>query len=152
MVLSKTLIINKIKHKLIISLAFPILIFFSVAVFHQLGKSFPLPGNFKIWGIVLFVLSVSCGAALPILIRSVFYNRFVQKSEVQAADYISHEKWLIILCSLSLFFASLAYLFIVSPLYLYGSVLAALYGIYGVLPFRSKIDEDLKTYKIQVKK
>lgn len=129
----------------------PVLLFVAVAIFHQTDISIISLNNRRIWGILLLVASVSTGIALPIFIRTLFLNKFAKKRLVLFEEYIQYQRNLIILSSVALVCASIAYLLVVSPLYLYGSMLAALYGIYSILPFKAKINSELIYFKLQGK-
>jgi hypothetical protein len=129
----------------------PLLLFISVAIIHKTGIKIPSIPYIRFYGIFLFVCSVTFGAALPIFIRTAFYNRFVTNKSVLPEEYTHYQSVLMALSSVAVVSASLAYLLVVSPLYLYGSTLAAIYGIYSVIPFQSKIEKELSIYKLQVK-
>lgn len=132
----------------LISMMLPLLLFSGVVILHQLDIRIVPPGNIRVWGILLFVLSVALGAALPVFFRTSFHSRYIKQSGVSILEYLAHQRNLIAICSISVIPASIAYLFIVSPLYMYGSILAALYGIYSTLPFKEKIVNELKIYKL----
>ena len=132
-----------------ISLALPFVLFSCVVILHQLNIRIVPPGNIRVWGILLFVLSVALGVALPVFFRTSFHSRYIKQGGVGILEYLSHQRNLIAVCSIAVISASIAYLFIVSPLYMYGSILAALYGIYSALPFKEKIVKELKIYKLE---
>ena len=142
-------LLKKLWKSFLVSMVLPLLLFAGVAVMHQMEiRIFP-PGNIRIWGIILFVFSVTLGAAVPVFLRTSFHSRYVKQNSVTASEYLFYQRTLIAVCSIAVVTASLAYLFIVSSLYMYGSTLAALYGIYSVLPFRLKIENELKIYKLK---
>jgi len=142
-------ILSSLWKKFWMSMSFPILLFVGVVILQKLELRIIPPGNIRIWGILLLVLAAAFGAALPILQRTSFHDKFLKDNNVNISEYIEYQKRLFILCSVAVVPASFAYMFIVSPLYMYGSVLAALYGIYSTLPFRDKIIKELKMYKIE---
>ncbi|MCK5201065.1 MAG: hypothetical protein KAR21_22080 [Spirochaetales bacterium] len=131
-----------------VSIVLPLLLFMSVVLVHQLGIRITAPGNIRIWGISLLVFSVAFGVAVPVLLRTSFHGRYVKENSVVISEYLIYQRNIIIVCSMAIVSASLAYLFIVSPFYMYGSILAALYGVYSVLPFRIKIENELRIYKL----
>ena len=141
-------VLNKLWKKFWISMSLPMLLFVGVVIIQKLEMHIIPPGSIRIWGILLFVLAAAFGAALPILQRTSFHDKFLKDNNVNIPEYIEYQKRLYLLCSVAIVPASFAYLFIVSPLYMYGSVLAALYGIYSILPFKDKIIKELKMYKI----
>jgi len=129
-------------------IALPLVIFAGVVIVHQTGVNFIIPGSIRIWGIFLLVFSVTFGVALPVLLRTFFHGKYVKQKSVDYSEYVLYQRNMIVVCSIAIVSASIAYLFIVSPLYMYGSILAALYGVYSALPFREKIVNELKIYKL----
>ncbi|MEA1911044.1 MAG: hypothetical protein U9N32_05105 [Spirochaetota bacterium] len=132
-----------------VSSVFPILIFTAVVIVHQLGLEITFPGNIRIWGILLLVFSVTFGVAVPVLFRTTFHGKYIKQSGTDISSYLIYQRNINIVCSISIVFASMAYLIVVSPLYMYGSILAALYGVYSVIPFKEKIEGELKMYKLE---
>lgn len=142
-------ILSNLWKKFWISMSLPILLFVGVVILQKQGIRIIPPGNIRIWGILLLVLSAAFGAALPVFLRTSFHGKFLKDNNVNISEYNEYQKKLFILCSVAVVPASFAYMFIVSPLYMYGSVLAALYGIYSTLPFKDKISRELRMYKIE---
>lgn len=101
------------------------------------------------WGVVLMVLSVAFGVALPILIRTLFHSRAVRNKRVEFWRYEKLQINLIIISVLGAFFACFAYLFLVAKFHLGASVLAGLYGIYSAIPVRRKLAADMKYYGLK---
>lgn len=132
-----------------VSVVLPLSLFVVVVVVLRLGIRYSPPGNIRIWGIVLFVLSVTFGVAIPVLLRTSFYGKFVKCKSVSVSEYINYQKFLIIVCSTAIISSSVSYLFIVSSLYMYGSILAALYGVYSVIPFQMKIGKEVKIFRLE---
>jgi len=126
----------------------PLLLFMGVVLVHQLGIKVTAPGNIRTWGIFLLVFSVAFGVAVPVYMRTSFHGRYVKENHIVISKYLVYQRNMIMICSIAIVSASLAYLFIVSSLYLYGSILTALYGIYSVLPFRIKIEKELRIYRL----
>ncbi len=126
----------------------PLLLFMGVVLVHQLEIRITAPGNIRTWGIFLLVFSVTFGVAVPVYIRTSFHGRYVKENHIAISKYLIYQRNMITVCSIAIVSASLAYLFIVSPLYLYGSILTALYGIYSVLPFRIKIENELRIFRL----
>ncbi len=142
-------ILKKLWSVFLISMALPLLLFAGVVVVHQLGIRISPPGSIRVWGIILFILSVALGAALPVFLRTSFHSKYIKKNSIGKTEYLAYQQKVITVCSIAVVSASLAYLFIVSSLYMYGSILAALYGIYSALPFKEKIVNELKIYKLE---
>jgi len=131
-----------------LSIISPLLLFIAVVIIHQMGIIIIAPGNIRVWGILLLVLSVSFGVALPVLFRTSFHGNYLKTKKVTLSDYFIYQRKMVVVCAVSIIPASGAYLLIVSPLYMYGSILAALYGIYSTLPFSDKIVNELKMYSL----
>ncbi len=96
-------------------------------------------------GILLLFGSVVLGVAVPILSRVRFHN-ICRKNGISPDSYLSHQSRQMVLVGITGVLAGGAYLLVVAGLYLYGSVLAALYGIYSVLPYEVKTAGELKAY------
>jgi len=116
-------------------------------VFHRAGIDVAVPfGTLRLWGIALLVLSVACGVALPILLRALFQTRAAERGKVTIEGYERLQVRIMLLVLAAALAADAAYLFPVPPLYLYGCVLAALYGIYSIIPSSRKIAGELRYY------
>ena len=100
----------------------------------------------RAWGIFLLLLSVILGVALPILLRTMFNKRAVDAKHVNLAAFVAHQKALVIISISAAYTAGIAYLLMVPNLYLYGSVLAGLYGIYSAIPSERKLKGELRFY------
>ena len=133
-------------------IALPMVIFASVVIVHQTGVNFIISGSIRIWGISLFIFSVTFGVALPVLLRTFFHGKYIKHKMVDYSEYVLYQRNMIVVCSIAVVSASVAYLLVLSPLYMYGSILAALYGVYSVMPFKEKIEGELKMYKLEEKK
>jgi hypothetical protein len=130
----------------------PVIVLFVLSFLAHLGPiSVVPPHSLRAWGIVLLVLSVTLCVALPILLRSLFHERAVRRKTVEYWRYERFQVRQLAIVVSGAAFAGLAYLFIVPKLHLYGSVLAALYGIYSVVPARKKFAGEMKYYQIREK-
>ena len=103
-------------------------------------------GGLRAWGIFLLVLSVLLGVALPVLLRTMFNKRAVDRKHVDLTAFVAHQKRLVVISISAAYVACIAYLFLVPNLYLYGSVLAGLYGIYSAIPSERKLAGELRFY------
>lgn len=103
-------------------------------------------GSLFFWGLSLFLLSVITGIALPILMRTLFHSRAFKEKNAHFTDYTILQQRIMIISLASTLPANCAYLFLIPNLYLYGSVIAALYGIYSSIPSGKKIAGELKYY------
>jgi hypothetical protein len=114
---------------------------------HRLGVWIDPPfGTLRGWGIVLLVLSVVFGVALPILIRTLFNKRAVERKRVEMIAFTDYQRRLVVISIAAAYIAGIAYLLAVPKLYLYGSVLAGLYGIYSAIPSERKLAGELRFY------
>lgn len=114
---------------------------------HRMNVTIPPPfGGLRTWGIFLLVLSVLLGVALPILLRTLFNKRAVDAKHVDLNVFVDHQKRLVVISISAAYAAGIAYLLMVPNLYLYGSVLAGLYGIYSAIPSERKLAGELRFY------
>ena len=114
---------------------------------HRMNITIPPPfGSLRAWGIILLVLSVLLGVALPILLRTLFNKRAVDRKHVDLNVFVDHQKRLVVISISAAYVAGIAYLLMVPNLYLYGSVLAGLYGIYSAIPSERKLAGELRFY------
>ncbi|UCF96734.1 MAG: hypothetical protein JSV89_16365 [Spirochaetaceae bacterium] len=114
---------------------------------HRMGRPISPPfNNLRGWGIFLLILSVVLGVALPILLRTMFNRRAVRAKHVETADFESHQVRLVVISISAAYVAGMAYLLLVPNLYLYGSVLVGLYGIYSAIPQERKLKGEMRFY------
>lgn len=114
---------------------------------HRLRGPLPVPpGGERLWGVVVLVLAVAFGVALPILIRALFNGRAVREKRVDLEAFVRYQRALVVVPLLAAFVAAAAVLFPLGRLHLYGSVLAALYGAYGAWPAQRKIAGEMRYY------
>jgi hypothetical protein len=137
---------------------FWILTFLAVAflglgyLLHKMNVPISSPwGELRGWGILLLIVSVILGVALPILLRTMFNKRAVNAKHVELVDYVSHQRRLVVISISAAYVAGVAYLLLVPNLYLYGSVLAGLYGIYSAIPSERKLKGEMRFYKVEGK-
>jgi predicted secreted protein len=105
-------------------------------------------GQLRAWGILLLIVSVILGVALPILLRTLFNSRAVEAKRVALVDFVAHQQRLVVVSISAAYVAGVAYLLLVPNLYLYGSVLAGLYGIYSAIPSERKLKGELRFYRV----
>jgi len=108
-------------------------------------------GNLQVWGIFLLTLAAILGIALPILLRTMFNKRAVDAKHVTKAEFVAHHKRLIAIAISAAYVAGVAYLLVVPGLYLYGSVLCGLYGIYSAIPQERKLKGEMRYYGLDGK-
>jgi hypothetical protein len=123
-----------------------------VYLVHKMSVTVSPPfGALRAWGIVLLVVSAILGVALPILLRTLFNKRAVDAKYIELADFVAHQKRLVAISISACYVAGLAYLLVVANLYLYGSVLCGLYGIYSAIPSERKLQGELRFYGLRGK-
>ena len=134
---------------------FWVLTFLAVAVLglgyllHRMNVPISPPfGELRGWGIFLLIVSVVLGIALPILLRTLFNRNAVRAKKVGLAAFVDQQKRLVVIPISAAYIAGVAYLLLVPNLYLYGSVLAGLYGIYSAIPSERKLKGELKFYGV----
>jgi hypothetical protein len=116
-------------------------------VLHRMAITIQAPfGSLRAWGILLLVVSVLLGVAIPVLFRTMFNKRAVDARHVNLADFVAHQRRLVVVSISAAYVAGIAYLLLVPNLYLYGSVLAGLYGIYSAIPSERKLKGELRFY------
>jgi predicted secreted protein len=119
---------------------------------HRMGIKISSPQTgLKIWGIFLLVFAAMLGVALPILMRTLFNKRAVNAKHVSKAEFAAHHKRLIIIAISAAYVAGVAYILVVPGLYLYGSVLCGLYGIYSAIPQERKLKGEMRYYGLDGK-
>jgi len=119
---------------------------------HRMGiKISASLGNLQVWGIFLLTLAAFLGVALPILLRTMFNKRAVDTKQVSMADFTVHQKRLVTIPICAAYVAGVAYILVVPALYLYGSVLCGLYGIYSAIPQERKLKGEMRYYGLERK-
>jgi predicted secreted protein len=114
---------------------------------HRMGIKIPVSvGNAKVLGILLLVLAALLGVALPILLRTLFNKQAVSAKSVDKADFVAHQRRLVVIPVCAAYAAGVAYLLELNGLYLYGTVLCGLYGIYSALPQERKLKGEMRYY------
>jgi len=103
-------------------------------------------GSLRVWGTVLLIVAAILGVALPILVRTLFNKRAVGAKNVMMSEFTTHQKRLVVISVSAAYVAGIAYLLVVPGLYLYGSVLCGLYGIYSAIPQERKLKGEMRFY------
>jgi hypothetical protein len=125
----------------------PIVLLVLGYLLQRTGISVTLPAGVpRALGIVIFLVSVFLGIALPVLLRTLFNKRAVEAKRVEFGDFSVHQKRLVAVSVSAAYVAAIAYLLGVPNMYLYGSVLAGLYGIYSAIPSERKLKGELRFY------
>jgi hypothetical protein len=119
---------------------------------HRLGvRIAPSLGGSQIWGIFLLTIAAILGVALPILLRTLFNKRAVEAKNVDTVEFTVHQKRLVVIPICAAYAAGGAYLLELTGLYLYGTVLCGLYGIYSALPQERKLKGEMRYYGLDGK-
>ncbi len=122
----------------------------AVYILHKYGITVQVPpGSPRLWGILFLLLTALCCIATPILIRTGFHDRAVKNKNVTRAQFEKYQKGIILTTFAGAFIADLAYLFLAGQFYVYGCILAAIYGVYGAIPTRKKITAEMRFYNLE---
>jgi predicted secreted protein len=108
-------------------------------------------GGLRGWGLLFLIAAVALGVAGPILIRTLFNRNAVTRKQVETAGFARYQRTLVGVATAAALIGGLAYILVVPKLYLYGSVLAGLYGIYGAIPNERKIAGEMRFYGLEGK-
>ncbi len=130
---------------------FSVIIYSSVFLYHRRGGGTFFEGEtLRTAGLVFFILAIACGVAGPILLRVLIQDRMVKSGALSAGEYLNHNLRINAVTMLAVIFSGVNYFLAVPDLYLYGSVLAAIYGIYGIIPVEKKIAAEVRYYRIEM--
>lgn len=141
---------KKLNIMFLLCAGFSISNYVSVFILHKLAiPQSPHGETLRMFGLIFFVLSVATGIALPIIFRTQLHGKLMRNKKIELKEYISYNRALFILAASSSVFSSVNYFLAVPDLYLYGSVLATLWGIYGVIPAKKRIISETKYYRVQ---
>ncbi len=144
-------LIKKLNLMFLICAVLSLLEYISIFVFHKLGFTPNVTGDdLRNMGLIFFILSVTSGIALPIIFRTLLHGKLIANKRIKLSEYLRYNIYLFILAYISVVFSSVNYFLAAPPLYLYGSVLAALWGIYGVMPGKKRISTETKYYRVNI--
>lgn len=137
--------IGRIKQRFVIFTVAEVVLFGAVALARALGAgvSIPRPG-LGYWGLALMTVAATFGVALPILLRTTFFGSAAKRGGATLPSYETLQQRQIYLVGVGVLAACLAYLFGVPEFHLGAAVLAALYGVYSVLPSAKKLRGEIK--------
>ncbi|MDT8323102.1 MAG: hypothetical protein RRA94_03240 [Bacteroidota bacterium] len=114
----------------------------------QLFDGWRLPGHAAIQ-VVLFVLAVAAGVALPILYRAAFASAHRGKSDVPAGMYYRYANNSVALSMLTPYISLLSSLLAFTSFYLVGIFLVTLYAAYTQYPSQRRITSDLRIFRVR---
>ncbi len=130
--------------------AFAVAVLTVVYILHKYGVTLQVPsGPPRLWGILFLLLTALCGIATPILMRTTFHDRAIKNKNVTRAQFEKYQKGIILTSFAGAFIADIAYLFLIPQFYVYGCVLAAIYGVYGAIPTPKKITAEMRFYNLE---
>lgn len=116
-------------------------------VIHRDNPASILPeGALRPVGISVFLGAVILNVALPILFRVRFHNTTVANPPLTVENYLAHQRRQANIIGLGAVVAGAAYVMVLPNLFLYGSVLCGLYGLYSIFPSDRKSAGELKAY------
>ncbi|MBN2050287.1 MAG: hypothetical protein JW760_07580 [Spirochaetales bacterium] len=98
-------------------------------------------------GIGLLIATVCFSVAVSILLRTFFVSKALKSRKFDLWQYHSLQMKLVIFPMIGVLPAALGYLFRLPKLYLYGSMIVALYGVYSALPSLKKIRGELNYFQ-----
>jgi hypothetical protein len=99
--------------------------------------------------VVLFVLAISTGVAIPIFLRALFFGKAKEKGYTRVSEFVKHQKIILYVISLTPYFALLAAYMGFDAFYFGGISIAAIYAIYYHFPSEKKIKFDSKVFMVK---
>ncbi len=141
---------RKLKFYFILTSTTSFLIYTSIFLNHKYGTSVTMEGiTLRKTGLIFFVLAVASGIAVPILLRAFLQKRMIEEKSISMGEYLNHNMRLAVLTICTVIFSGVNYVIAAPELYLYGSVFAALYSIYAIMPAEKRIITEIKYYRIE---
>jgi hypothetical protein len=99
--------------------------------------------------IIVFVLTVATGLALPILYRSAFASAHREKPVITADVYYRYAYNSVILAMLTPYLSLLSSLLAFTAFYMVGIFLVTLYAAYTQFPSKRRIEADLRIFRVR---
>jgi len=99
--------------------------------------------------LIIFVLAISVGVAVPIFLRVYFFSQLKEKKYYSEKEFVSYQEKIISVISITPYFAFIAALINMEPFYFGGTVLAAIYAMYYHYPSDKKIAFDKKVFRVK---
>ena len=113
----------------------------------------PLPWSAdRVTSMIGLMGAVVFSAALPILIRILSYQASVKKGGMSFIRFQRMKRLSLISVGIGVVFALFSYLLPIFRYHLYLAILAAIYGVYSVLPFKENLLKDLKGFGVSYEK
>ncbi len=144
--------VKKLQEKYFVLVSPPVILAMLVYLFQQL----------KIWEgvqatpsryfpIVIFVLAITVGVAIPIYLRVYSFSKLKEKKTYSEEEFFNYEERIIYVISITPYLAFVAALLNIPSFYFGGTVLAAIYAMYYHFPSEKKINFDKKVFHVKVK-
>ncbi len=99
--------------------------------------------------IILFILAIAVGVAIPIFLRVYFFSKLKEKKFSTEEEFIKYEESIITVIAVTPYLAFAAALLNMDPFYFGGVVLAAIYAMYYHYPSEKKINFDKKIFRVK---
>ncbi|MDY6790628.1 MAG: hypothetical protein SWH54_05090 [Thermodesulfobacteriota bacterium] len=113
--------------------------------FFYLGQ----PPFISILAPVVFVLSVVCGIAAPIFLRSLFAHRMSNEKNTAESKFIKFEQNLIRMALVTPYLGLFAYLFDFKKFYFTATFLVTLYAVYYFYPSQKRIEFEKRIFRVK---
>ena len=113
--------------------------------FFHLGQ----PPFISIIAPVVFVLSVLCGIAAPIFLRSLFAHRMSHEKNTAESKFIKFEQNLIRMALVTPYLGLFAYLFDFKKFYFTATFLVTLYAVYYFYPSHKRIEFEKRIFRVK---
>ncbi len=99
--------------------------------------------------IILFILAIAVGVAIPIFLRVYFFSKLKEKKFSTEEEFVKYEESIIKVIAISPYLAFVSALLNMDPFYFGGIVLAAIYAMYYHYPSEKKINFDKKIFRVK---
>jgi len=138
-------IISKINKITILNYLLTVLVFIAVLIFKNYGQR----TADRIISTIVLVGATLFSVALPILLRTWFYQKSYKNKSLSQSDYLKLKTLIIISVLIGSLFALLGYYYPVYKYHLYISILVLLWGIYSISPSKKVIKRDFIDFKVE---
>lgn len=135
---------RRIKRNFLIFVLPPLVLLAFLSLANQSGKVFLLDEEGEsFYELTFFLICLVFGAAVPLFYRNSFAGKSKEGRIVELSRYLSFQRNMALLAMVSTVALCGEYLVEGGTTYLYGSVLATLYGIFAVFPEKKRIKKEL---------
>ena len=138
---------RSIKRNFLVFVLPPLVVLAFLSFTNQGGKVFLVDEEVRgFYELTFFLLCLVFGAAGPLFYRNSFARRSKEGRIVEVSRYLSFQRNMAVLTMISTVSLCGEYLMEGGTTYLYGSVLATLYGVFAVFPERKRIEKELSQW------